>query len=223
MSLNPLLRSVAAACCVVTSLGGPGPRGDVTPSRAEIDSETWVAVNYPALLDRVLGLEPPEGRVLPRDTRWIVSLRIVPSRRSEEAFTLAALEDGHVRLSVRRPSGDTLTQLVKRLHDEHPTAGVEEIADLVPLERVMITSDACPALKAESSRFLKLRLSTVPQSGLVLHGAGYEFLIAHWTGFRIEGHVNGSDALGADQSEPIASWAEHLHGVVEKCGAPPKP
>jgi hypothetical protein len=223
MSANNPLRSTVLACCVVAVLGAIDARGEAQPLPGEDDPATWVVINGHQALDRVLALERPAGRGLPRDVQWLVSVRILPTRRAQEVFTLTALEDGQVRVTVRQTSGASLSELMTRLHAEHPGASVEEIADLVPVDNTVIMSDTCPALKTEAKQFLKLRLSTSPQTGMVLHGASYEFLVAHWLGFRLEGRVNGDSALGDDQDEPIASWAEHLRGVVKKCGAPLTP
>ncbi len=209
---------VAIAICGVTAAdaGDPQPAAVATAKAAK----AWARQNYDAVAEAVLGL-PTSSEDMPPNTSWIVTFRLRPAYGvdPEVQVALTKLANGGVTAIVTklRPALDLQLQ---NMHQKHESSTPAQIAKLIQLDRVTLSSAQCPALTKVATSFERIRTPIVLENELALDSRQYQLWID--AGSQREYF----DLLGASNGQskhPVIVWIEEslkdILAAIEICGS----
>lgn len=176
----------------------------------------WAESNYTAVLDSLLPNRAVESSRLAKNTKWLLSGRILPPHEGHEfGFSLQRDYGGQVELSVIRPKGASLISQLRALKKEFPDASLDRISGLVLLDHRKMTLSNHPQLRRLADQFEEIRMSPLSPDELHMDGTGYQFWIeTHW-GSRTSVLLSGPGSQASKQQHPLLAWAEALRALVE--------
>jgi len=182
------------------------------------EAEAWAANHATEAIAKVFDPIFYAPGTLPQEIAWHFSVVVFPSQGPAIRLSLRAEYGGRVVVAVRRGPESGLMDAITRLHIVHPAASPIELAALIPLDDVEISSNECPDLKPVARELQHLRLPTKAPLVVSFHGTGYDFVTQDYGGFVLRGYVTGAVPLGVRKRQPIAQWTDKLRQVVRACG-----
>ena len=178
----------------------------------------WVRDKYPRILDLVLPVDKSTASYLPKDVRWMVTVRITgPFFESESRLSLQMMYRKDVVSVLSSPVPSLLTQL-RRLKSEKRGATDEQIARLISLKHQTLTGQDCPGINRLAQDFEKLNLSPVLPDELIMDGTSYEIHSQSQWGNHWFLKYNGPGPQEPVQPYPLLTWVETLRELfATKC------
>ena len=190
----------------------PHGGGGEIPGRTPSD---WSFHHQREIRDRVMPVRPFALGEFPfREAYWIAKVRIVADDEPEERFTLTRRPEGGLVLLRDRPSNGSVAESVDRLLMAGVDRSVDSVISKLELEHRSVDDGTCPILQSIGRELERMKLSTMPEVGIVIHGTRYEFVVQHQSGYFVQGEAYGQ---GGDrrEREPFAKWAQRLSRVFK--------
>jgi hypothetical protein len=179
-------------------------------------AEDWVKQNYETVLNRLLPPGSPYEGGFPRDVRWSVTVRILPSLGPPESrLSLTKRYDGTVAASIIAPSHASITEQMKNLRKEHPDIGIDEALKEISLSTAFVSSNEDSRLIAIAHDYESLRFAPALPDYLFNDATKYEFWSESLWGAQMQVTLFGAPFGRERQPHPLLTWAEKLRHVLE--------
>ncbi len=107
------------------------------------------------------------------------------------------------------------TQL-RYLRKEHPDASIDQLTQMLCLQKWTTTSRQSQILAKSAADFEKIRISPVMPVTLILHPIRYQLWSQSLWGNRVEFSLDGPGPDGTKQSHPLLQWMEDVRRNLER-------
>ena len=180
------------------------------PSRQMEDS---FASHYINIVNILLPAGNGVESVFPKDTQWVVAVRIMPGFEAPESkLSLSKKYDGSVEAILIAPLGDSIIKQMTSLRRTHPEMGEDRIARDIKLVDVTVGSKQAPELKRLAEELGATRLELTLPDDLITDPTRYEFWSTSQWGAKIHLTMEGSSFH--PQRYPLLAWADEFHRIA---------
>jgi len=195
-----LLSSLATTAPVQTPLAQ-----DPNPS-----SRDWVAANYRRVLDSVFDIPPRAGLKFPKNTKWLISIRITPPfpSGSECALSLQVDYDGAVMARIIYFKDSSLWSQLEDLRRRRPNASVEKLSSLLAVRRLEYTEKEIPDLTALARELESIRTDIILPDELAMDEVQYEIWSQSQWRNRME--LVLGEPENSTRVNPLLKWVDTL-------------
>ena len=174
----------------------------------------WVTQYYRDALDLLLPVRTEPLRPFPRETMWLLDVRILPAFETEFQISVTRFYSGVMEARFASPEGETIREQMTRIREKKPDASLEELIRDVRIKRSMVTTRECPELSSLVEKLETTLSASIPKQALFVDPTKYEFVIQTMSNHLILS-LSGPGTMGARDVHPLISWAEEAHSVLK--------
>jgi hypothetical protein len=170
-----------AISCIFASCVLAMPFAVTGQSSQEAEMTRWVNEHYDQVVGDLLPEVPKEvyrGVNLPRNTQWILSVRVYdPLRPGEYWFSIRKNFDNAIGVTIRVPEGKPICTQLGELWQATPNESAESLSTKVRLKEYNWTSDNVPELRKFITEFASVKIAAEASATLWSDPVVYHF----WT------------------------------------------
>ena len=173
----------------------------------------WATQQYGPVAKSAFGSPTaPEG--LGPNTVWVVTARIRPAYNvdPEMQFSLTKLANGEVTATVIKLRTPLQVQL-QRLYPKHPKASPSDLAELIELDRYILSQKQWAGLSELATAFEKVRTTVALENALTMDSRQYQIWVdagSEQAYFNLLGPSSG------EGGHPIIVWIEETGRRLQK-------
>ena len=169
------------------------------------------------LLDKLMPIGGNEAVTFPRNTKWLVTVRILPPFGHKEAFlSLRKLYSGSADGLIVTPMGGSIYEQCRALQSKRPGQSVAESAQQVTVRRKEFSQKDLPQISSFVTEFETITLSPVLPDELSNDSTRYELWVWSQYGQHMSVTLVGPGLTSEKQPHPLLQWIEDYRKLLEQ-------
>lgn len=168
------------------------------------------------VLKKLMSTAEVEDAVLPKDSKWLITIRIFPPFAQKEAsLSLRSLYDSSSEGSLISPADTSFYNQCVALKAKNPGASADEYLRQIAVRREIVNSRTLPELDKFASKIESISLSAVMPDELYDDATRYEIWSQSQYGQRIEIIMAGPGSDSKKQPSALLHWVEDYRKLLE--------
>lgn len=169
------------------------------------------------VLDKLMPVGGNEAVIFPRNTKWLVTVRILPPFGHKEVFlSLRKLYSGRADGVSVTPMGRSIYEQCHALRSKRPGQSVAESAQQVTVRRKEFSQKDLPQISSFVTEFETITLSPVLPDELSNDSTRYELWVWSQYGQHTSITLVGPGLTSEKQPHPLLQWIEEYRKLLEQ-------